>query len=775
VVLRALAKKPADRYQSAQEMRTALLNAVMADYQLEACRACDQPVGPVKFCPHCGASQRPDPPPRRHSLRHDSQPPAKQRAARTTALRPTRASAEASAAVLGTVGREPELERLLSFWGGAGEGRGVVLVGPTGIGKTTLALEAATRASSWSLTFVVAPDPSGLKQPWYPVLGMIEAILELQAPLSLDELSRAAARYGLPDRDVPGLAELFGLDSPLGQLELAVRRREAFSAALRALGAATRVHSCAVLCFLDVDRYDAPSREIIEQLLAKDEEKLPRLVITMSDGAPLEGAEVMMLESLANGAAEELLVGRMRNADGMLSQLADASQLAGGHPGFIEHLAAWLADGNRVSAAPPALVDLVAARVGQLPKGLRSFLQAVAIHGQFAPRHVVEGALGATEVSRAAPSLVQRGLLVEEAHGLYIKSAVVADVVLSATPVDVRRRLSEAALELMSASAAPAVLARHAERCEQLEQAAGQYIRAGDDAVHRFDDHGAVERYWRAVTCARRLEALGGGPDSQAMLDASLRLADVLRYTGEPALALGCLDEADGLAARPAEQAGLARARGRTLMALDRPVRAVTYLRRAVGHGIRAGDRGFLCETYIDLAKALGKAGRTTDAINELREGIDVITLGAGLDSDDVPPRFWLLALRLAEQLLEAGRLGEAEAVSTGALRYMERSESLVGTARLHTLLAAILDRTGHRRQAQHHRGRALDVMRRLGDRKSTAELLLAAARASHEMEPLGEGAAPADHRDRSIALAQALAVEIGWADRSSQGRQAST
>ena len=87
----------------------------------------------------------------------------------------------------------------------------------------------------------------------------------------------------------------------------------------------------------------------------------------------------------------------------------------------------------------------------------------------------------------------------------------------------------------------------------------------------------------------------------------------------------------------------------------------------------------------------------------------------------------------------------------------------------MHTALAEILEHTGDTHGALVHQGRALEHMRRLGDRRSTAELLLACARITGDMPPImrrggtDPGWRARDTARRATEIANELAAEIGW------------
>src|SRR5690606_1006371 len=79
-----------------------------------------------------------------------------------------------------------------------------------------------------------------------------------------------------------------------------------------------------------------------------------------------------------------------------------------------------------------------------------------------------------------------------------------------------------------------------------------------------------------------------------------------------------------------------------------------------------------------------------------------------------------------------------------------------VGSARIQSMLANHLQAMGEEERAEELRQSAVDEMRRLGDRRATAELLIEAARPTQTYAPI----APSSLRE-----AQDLAEEIGWSE----------
>ena len=110
--------------------------------------------------------------------------------------------------------------------------------------------------------------------------------------------------------------------------------------------------------------------------------------------------------------------------------------------------------------------------------------------------------------------------------------------------------------------------------------------------------------------CARA--AIAGGELEPAELVAiSIRLAELLRTTGELALARGILHEAESCGDQgPRLQALLVRALGQ-LVATERDSAAgVPYLQRAIGAAIATGDSALIADSYLDLASVPARAPR---------------------------------------------------------------------------------------------------------------------------------------------------------------------
>lgn len=774
-VTRALAKNPDERFPGVAELRAALQSSLAdqrgapalitpAEVVLRICPACTaRNPSRFKFCPECGErldGLLAETPGGSVVLPADPRTETFRWAPPQPALFP-----------LPLVGRDAALAAAETFLAGAGAATTLLIAAPLGAGSTRLVEELANRVGNGGTTVIVAgPDPSGLAQTFYPLRAAVAAVLDLPEVHPFDVLAERLEAAGLSHRDAPGLAELLGQEGALSQLDPAIRRRECFAATLRVLRAAAWRGGRAALVFEDVDEFDPMSIELLRRLAEHPIDAPVRVLLTSRpEGASRwQGEHVLRVDlpvldaAQVGEIAEHIKKAQTSGATPSAAQLLAASR---GEPAHLEHAVRYFFEGGDLESAPESLPDLVASRLARLPASVRVVLQAAAVLGREAPRFalsrvIADEGVDDADLGPALGLLAAHGLVEHDHEAVRFTHPLVRDVVYDAMPADVRRALHRAYAESLPAHVTPtAILGTHAEHASLHDVAVVRLLAAGDEAERRLDDAGAAKMYQRALACARR--GLGSGDGSgeptdrmRDMLTAAIKLAEALRLCGDFTLARGVLEEAGLLCdgSHRALEAQLKRAQAHLALAVGAPDRALAPIREAIGLAMTTGSLELLAALYLDVATVHARRSDPEEAARELLEGIDFVTVGEGVKARSGPRSLWRMAARLAELQLATGRRREAVVIAQHALRHALRAHSAVGRGRVNSLLAQLYEQDGDLLSAERHRAAAIEEMRLLGDRRTTAELLMAAA-ATGQLRVNFEG----------LEEAQLLAAEVGW------------
>jgi DNA-binding SARP family transcriptional activator len=404
------------------------------------------------------------------------------------------------------VGRDDELSRLRSALDDlvSGRGRIVLLTGEAGIGKTRLLGELRTLAAD-RVTWLEGRCLSyGGPTNW----PFIEALLGwLGADIGEPEIAlRTKARAKLQpllgsyaDNVLPALGRLLRLRvDTAGADDVAagyVRWLEALA-----------VERPVVVALEDVHWADRAARELAESVLDLTDRAPVALVLTQEPLTRSEGATLRMralgdfghrtaelvLRPLSDEAASQLVVG-------IVGDRVDASTRAGllregeGNPLYLEELAraflegvfeprgrTWTISLRSAELLPPALENVLVARIDRLPDGARRLSRMAAAIGRTFPVRVLE-ALAGGDVRDDLATLLRHEIVREArrypdfecefAHGL------LQDAALSAlTPAAKRTLYTEvaAAYESLYSDA----LDEHAERLAHYHAQAGNLPRA---------------------------------------------------------------------------------------------------------------------------------------------------------------------------------------------------------------------------------------------------------------------------------------------------------
>jgi class 3 adenylate cyclase len=346
------------------------------------------------------------------------------------------------------VGRDREFERLRGAVEELAAGRGQVLliVGDAGIGKTRLLDElraiAGTRVT-WLEGECVSYGGELLLWPCVQILKSWLGVEDAEPDVAVRTKLRARLGARLPEA-LPGLARLLairlepGVEAPgsLSPDELAAEIRAAYRAWVESLAAERPV----VVALEDAHWADASTRELAEELLELTDRAPVLVAVTTRQDPASEGFRFRLrvladyphrtleltLGPLSDEAAGWLLAAML---PGVLDEGArrEIVERAEGNPLYLEELLRVLVEGgglvrrrtwtlNHTAAAellPPAIENLLVARVDRLPEEARQLAQVAAVAGRSFPVRVLEHVVGTEEVERTLPILLRAEIVRE--------------------------------------------------------------------------------------------------------------------------------------------------------------------------------------------------------------------------------------------------------------------------------------------------------------------------------------------------------------------------
>ncbi len=774
LVSRCVEKRPEKRYESAHQLRKALHRAVgfrkgysaaTGGVPTVTCEHCGQPVfGTGRFCSECGAPLSSEetveapPAPETAHRRRGTQPWAghavtlKARLVESAAdgapVDPfPRASSDEFLTAHSTLNRRLRAEQTLRFQLVDRESElgdltaifdsedGVAeILGEQGTGRTRLLEAVHGVAERRGLhVFRAGPDPRLSRTPWYPVQRLVADMLELDPdrPVRYETLRDRALECGLLADDLLGLAVLFGVESREGPVELAVRRRETRSAALRALLRSSAARQGICLLLDDADEFDAASQAFLREYLNQEPVGPRYLVVTGEHSVLADEIDRLVVQPSRFGLREiEQLMRQALDLKGASwpTLLETIGSRSDGNVLHATQAVRLLAEGG--TEVGESLPDLLQTRIGRLPSDALRLLQMICILGREASReHVARLYQDDELLDRALQLLYRRGLVESVRETRFrVAHACYADTVREMMPADARQQLHRRALAVLTTAGEDSFsLARHAAEARDGANSLAVLRQAGQDSEQRLDDHGAARHYRRALHMAR-WELLYEETDEQC-LDLALHLGDTLHFIGDLQAAELVLKEALTYAEqRPGMEAQLLRSLARVQVSQDRVEEAMGTFREALRLGLMAGDRELLAELYINLGKTLANRQQWQAAVAEMSEGVDLVTAGEGPGAEDTPACFWRLLVQLAECQIENGGLKPAVELAAAALQQARRHDSGVGKARCHFVLSRVLDLQRNTEAAERHHAAAVQAFRQLGDRQSAAECLLTRA-----------------------------------------------
>jgi predicted ATPase len=321
------------------------------------------------------------------------------------------------------VGREGETAQLIAALGDlvAGRGRVVLLVGDPGMGKTRLLGELRSLAGEQ----VIWLEGHCLSYGGLAAWPFVEALLgwlgadvgEAEIAVRTKARAKLGALFGAElDELLPSLGRLLRLRIDASEdAGSAEGIRKAYISWLEALARQRPV----VVALEDVHWADTQTRELAEAVLALAERMPIALVLTEELNPGSEGATLRLralgehghrttqiaLGALPDDAAEQMLTSLLGGEVDAVTRMGLVRE-AEGNPLYLEELSRALLEGGleprgrtwtisvRADLLPPALENLLVARIDRLPSAARQVVPVAAAIGRTFPVAALEEVVG---------------------------------------------------------------------------------------------------------------------------------------------------------------------------------------------------------------------------------------------------------------------------------------------------------------------------------------------------------------------------------------------
>lgn len=586
VVMKAMSKEPKDRYQDALEFAEALQRALedarsqpptQTDLQTQRpgqtveCRVCASIVPMTRFCCECGArlpvkSELPSPP-------------------------------SAPEFPLPLVGREDDLAWLGDRRREAEHGVvGARLVGEHGVGKTRLLREFAKIAESkGDVVVMTGPDPYWAEVSYYAVRRAISGLARVDGSgngrKAWDGAGTSARRgleeiySGIPTREDPR--------SPL-------ERRNDIAEALRwAMVRASRSASShsVVLAVDDLSYVDGSSRCAFADVLGEPPPNLSMLVLATHTPGFDAGWGADHAARVISGLPPPVVTRLLKNSRPSDRMMAlSENGLRGVPPLYVEQVLRFSLEGG--SDPPPRLADLISHRMATLEPRARRVLQALGVLGDSVEPEAIAEVLGRPDgVHETLTELVDAGMVVREGRSYSLSHPLIREIVLGATPAEVRRDLHGRAVRVYEKREAPIeVRALHAYYAQDTLEALLLLEQVAERALARDDVAASVDALRRALELARQDVYRGELDDPlKAVAIFGRKLGDALIRGGAYSDAEGVLRECLHVAGPTgAERAHLLASLARVAHGRERANEAFEYIDEAIEVARKSGSHDLL-------------------------------------------------------------------------------------------------------------------------------------------------------------------------------------
>ncbi|QRK11914.1 protein kinase [Archangium violaceum] len=431
------------------------------------------------------------------------------------------------------VGREQELQRLLTHWGEARRGQGafVLVCGEAGLGKSRIIQELHERVRQEPcIHFQCQCWPQARTSAFQPIIEVLR-----RRVVSHQLLEEAP---GLSPEHVALLRQLLSLPIPeeLSVLQLSPERRKERTFEALALLLSHLARQRPVLGVVeDVHWADPSTLELLGYLLEQVEGQ--RLLLVLSARPDFHATwtahprlHPLTLERLSPEDTATLVresAGGRTLPPGVVQQLVVRTD---GIPLFVEEMTRMMLERGTADAIPITLRELLLARLDLLPSRQKSLAQSCAALGRGFSHALLATLMrrGPPALQRDLEGLVAAGLLqrVDDGTGpgYRFRHALIQDAAWHSLPRSARRtlhqRITQALLEQSPevVETQPELLAHHYTEAGEHARAIEFWTRAGQRASLRSANTEAVSHFQQALRLLRLQ------PDTPRRLQEELRL-----------------------------------------------------------------------------------------------------------------------------------------------------------------------------------------------------------------------------------------------------------
>lgn len=679
IVMKALQKEPADRFQDADEMSRALKrvdSVLRTTISGVRCPRCGAPNDDQRaFCGDCG--RKLGAVSGQHSFRAD-------------------AGAQTERAF---VGRAEVMAPLLALISNPqAPSRVAYVTGELGIGKTRLLVELGLQAARDGFLVVQGgPHASGAMVPYAAIRSVVSQLLNVteERLLSLGD-DESMWRNPLAQAGVRELGNPEGLPGFDGTSRAkAVAHTLARAVELAASRARNRR---VLLCFDDLARCDGLSAEVLAGF-AQHAKSLPVFVVVASH-VPLAlqatfAGPVFALQGLLPEFVQEFLRG-----DVVMPEVRAGGVL----PLHLELLHALRWEPSPEEPLPPSLADAVNRQLSQLDLDARRVVQALSVLGEQVSIEALTALLDVAPAAQVVSKLVDRGLVRMLPEGQYgFTHPYLRDFIEASIPAETRKALHAKALDAATQrEESLEVRADHAFRADEGLTALMLLERMGQEAVKRGDPTVASLAFRYGLEMARR-EMLETGDEAldSAIVSFSRQLAEAMLYAGDAMSAAGVLHEALELAGPLSlERARMNLVLGRVAERRDRLREAAQRLGLALETAQKLGNKLVEGRAMWSLSRVRRMEGDSVGAVNAMRQAVECLA-----EAEPRSARRCFGELELGEGLVD---LGDTE----GAIQHLERALDLAQDGDFRALSASVLGLLGSLDELSGNRERASERYR---------------------------------------------------------------